>query len=626
MRYIAAVLLCALFALGLMPDAAHAQSVAPAAAPKFETEPFSGAELLNGKRITEAGCAVLPGAVWVAVDQQGECIRYYHSTTGGSGPEALVVFSAEVAATNGRGEVKPHEYYVKQTPAQMQDRSAGWSRSLRMPYLYLGRPGSYGSSGEFAKRRTAREIDLLSAALDAIKSRHGYARLHLAGYGESGHAAAALLARRSDLGCVVLASSLLSVRSRLAEAGRDQDYTGNKNPIDPATLVDQVVKRPDLRIIVVTDPDDVVISARSQTAYVRRASAAGLPVRQIFAAAPDSHAHELGRVSLSVAADCARGVGDDAIVSKYQNKVPEIPPDADDPPLNARTVLTHGVVVSESQCKRLPHAAWVRVDGTDYCVRYWISTAGGLKDEVVVFVHGDLGDNKAPDNLNRYSALMTAGRMQRDVQRWSRVYGGPYIAIGRLGAYGSSGEHRRQRRTLLEIRVVSAALDELKARHGFRRVHLAGQSGGAHTVAGLAQMRADIGCAVMASGVISVKTRARDLGRKIDAGIKGAYDPVDYVKAMQHQEGRRMIVMSDPDDQITSYRSQREFVERVRARNLPILHVGADSGAETFHGLHNESQSMGIDCAKNMDDDALIAKYQKKTAPTSGGVSAIRSP
>jgi pimeloyl-ACP methyl ester carboxylesterase len=292
--------------------------------------------------------------------------------------------------------------------------------------------------------------------------------------------------------------------------------------------------------------------------------------------------------------------------------------------LNARTVLTRGVVVSESQCKSLSYAAWVRVDGTGYCVRYWISTAGGAKDEAVVFVHGDLGDSKAPSNLNRYSALMTAGRMQRDVQRWSRVYGGPYIAIGRLGAYGSSGDHRK-RRSLLEIRVVSAALEELKARHGFRRLHLAGQSGGAHTVAGLAQTRADVGCAVMASGAISVKTRARDLGRTIDAGIKAAYDPVDHVKAMQQQEGRRMIVMSDPDDQNASYRSQREFVERVRTRNLPILHVSADSGAENFHGLHNESQSMAIDCAKNMDDDALTAKYQNKTAPPSGGVSAIRS-
>jgi pimeloyl-ACP methyl ester carboxylesterase len=624
MRYFARAFVCALFVLGLVREAAHAQSIAPTTAPKFETEPFSGAELVRGKRTTQAECAALPGAVWVTVDQQGECIRYYHSTAGGVGSEVVVFFSTEVASTNARGEVKPYDFYIKQTPAVLQERSAGWSRNLRMPYLYLARPGTYGSSGEYAKRRTPREIDLVSAALDATKSRLGYTRLHLAGSSEGGHAAAALLARRTDLGCVVLASSILSVRSGLAEAGWDQDVTGNKHPVDPVALVDQVVKRPGLRIIVVTDPDDIVISARSQTAYVRRASAAGLPVQQIFAAATDAGAHGLWRAGLSIAADCARGVKDDAMVSKYQNKVSETPPDADDPPLNAPGVLTRGVIVDESQCKTLRNAAWVRVDGTGYCVRYWISTAGGSKDEAVVFVHGDLGDPKTPGSLNRYSAHMTAGRMQRDVQRWSRLYGGPYIAIGRLGALGSSGDHRK-RRSLLEIRVVMAALDELKVRHGLKRFHLAGQSGGAHTVAGLAQMRADVGCAVMAAGGISQKTRMRDSGRKIDAGIKALYDPIDHVAAMQHQPGRRMIVMSDPDDQVVSFHSQREFAERVRAKGLPILHVSADSGTENFHGLHNESQSMAIDCAKDVDDSALIAKYQNKATAASGGVSAVRS-
>jgi pimeloyl-ACP methyl ester carboxylesterase len=623
MRHLVAVLLCALFVLGLAREGAHAQSSTPATAPAFETEPFSGTDLLRGKRITQAECAALPSAVWVAVDQQGECIRYYHSTAGGSGPEAVVYFSTEVASTNARGEVKPYDFYLKLTSATMQDQSARWSRSLRMPYLYLGRPGTYGSSGEYAKRRTAREIDLVSAALDAIKSRHGYTRLHLAGHSEGGHAAAALLARRTDLGCVALASSLLAVRSRLAEAGRDDDVTGNKHPVDPIALVHQVVKRPDLRIIVVTDADDVLISARSQTAYVRRAAAAGLPVQQIFAAAPDVYAHNLVRTGLSAAVDCARGVGDEAIVWKYQNKVPETPPDADDPALNAPAVLSRSVSISESECKTLRNAAWVRVDGTDYCVRYWISTAGGSKDEAVVFIHGDLGDAKTPGKLNTYSAAMTAGRMQRDVQRWSRVYGGPYIAIGRLGAHGSSGDHRK-RRSPLEIRVVMAALDELKPRHGLRRFHLAGQSGGAHTVAGLAQMRTDVGCAVMASGVISVKTRARDQGKQIDSRVKTVYDPLDYVAAMQHQQGRRMIVMSDPDDQIVSFRSQREFAERVKAKGLPILHVSADAGTESSHGFHNESQNMAIDCAKDMGDDALIAKYQNKAAPASRGLSASR--
>jgi dienelactone hydrolase len=623
MRHLAAVLVCALVVLGTARQAAHAQFTAPATVPNFETEPFSSSELLRGKRITQPECAALPGAVWVAVDQQGECIRYYHSTAGGSGPEAVVLVSSEVASTNARRELKPYDFYVKLSPAAMQDQSVRWSRSLRMPYIYLGRPGTYGSSGEYAKRRTDREIDLVSATLDAIKTRHGYARLHLAGYSEGGHAAAALLARRTDVRCVVLASSLLSVGSLLAESGRDQDVTGNKHPIDPVALVHQVVKRPDVRIIVMTDPDDVVISARSQTAYVRRASAAGLPVQQIFAAASDVNAHNLLRAGLSAAADCALGVRENAIVAKYQNKVPEIPPDADDPPLNTPAVLSHGIVVSEPQCENLLNAVRVRVDGAGYCVRYWMSTAGGSKDEAVVYIHGDLGDAKTPGQLNKYSAFMTAGRMQREVQRWSRLYGGPYIAIGRLGAFGSSGDHRK-RRSLLEIRVVIAALDELKVRHGLRRFHLAGQSGGAHTVAGLAQIRTDVGCAVMAAGVISLKTRARDQGRKIEAGIKALYDPLDHVAAMQPQPGRRMIVMSDPDDQIVSFRSQREFADRVRAKGLPILHVSADAGTESFHGLHNESQNMAIDCAKDMDDNALTGKYQNKAAPQSGGLSASR--
>src|SRR5260370_15492152 len=190
MRHCAGAFVCALFVLGLAREAAHAQSIAPTTAPNFETEPFSGAELLRGKRITEAECAALPGAVWVTVDQQGECIRYYHSTAGGVAPEAVVFFSTEVASTNARGEVKPYDFYVKQTPAAMQDRMAGWSRGLKMPYLYLGRPGTYGPSGEHAQQPTPREIDLISAALDAIKSPLGYSRLPLPGYIEGGHSTA----------------------------------------------------------------------------------------------------------------------------------------------------------------------------------------------------------------------------------------------------------------------------------------------------------------------------------------------------------------------------------------------------------------------------------------------------
>ena len=619
MRHLAVAVACASLAFALAGGMAHAQTATSTAASGFETVPFSGPELLSGKRITEADCAALAGAVWVVVDRQGECIRYYHSAASAAGREAVVFLSGDVVSTNARGEARPSSTYVKMTPETMQNGSASWSRSLGMPYLHLGRPGTYGSSGEHAKRRTAREIELVSAALDAIKVRHGYARLHVIGYAEGGHTAAALLPRRTDLGCVVLTSALVSVRDWLNEIGRSEDVTGNKNPLDPIALVDRVAKRPDLHVFVLTDPDDVVISARSQTSYVRRATAAGLPVRQVFIAAPDAQAHALWRAGREIAVGCAKGMSEDAIVAKYQNKTPERPPDADEPRLHAPDVLTRGIALTEVQCKVLAGALWLRIEGRTFCVRYWMSTAGGKTDDAMVFLEGDLGESdKENGKLNSHSAQATSASLQRRAHMWSRIYGGPYVFIARPGTFGSSGDHRRDRRTLLEVKVIMAALDALKGRYGFKRFHAVGQSGGGHTVAAMTQMREDMACAVMASGILSVKSRERDLGKTLGPKVLGSYDPIDFVAAMQHQSGRRMIVISDPDDRVASFRSQREFVQRIKAKGLPILHVAMAAGDEKFHGLASQGLQVAVDCARDLDDGALIAKHQTKTPPVAG--------
>jgi hypothetical protein len=615
MRQFGAAFALVLCALPLDRGRALAEAGAPAP-PAFETELFSGAELLAGKSMTEAQCATLPGAAWVVVDRRGACVRYYHSTAGGSGREALISLTVDVVSTNERGEARPLEFYLKESPALIEKASANWSRRFGLPYVLLGRPGTYGSSGEHAKRRTAHEVAVVSAGLDAIKARHGYTRLHLVGHGTAGHTAAALLPHRSDLGCVVLASALVSVKNYLAESGRNEDVTGNKKPLDPSTLVDLIVKRADLRILVLTDPDDVVISARSQTAYVKRLAAAGLPVRQIFVAASGPSAHNLYREANQVAAACAKGMDHERIVATYQNKVPEVAPDAPDPPLHSPAALARSATINESQCKALATMAlWVGVDGRGFCVRYWISTAGGKKDEATVYFGGDLGpyvNNRL--ELNRFSASVTAGGVQRSAHRWSRMLGGPYVVVGRLGTYGSSGDHR-ERRSWLEVRVATAALDGLKERYGFKRLHPVGQSGGAHTVAALAQMRSDIGCAVMASGALSVKSVRRDRGLPVTSKVKASYDPIDHVGTMQHHAGRRMIVMSDPDDAKASFRSQKEFVDRLKAKELPILHVTAAAGDRDFHGLASEGHRLAGDCAKGVDDDTLVARYQTKTAP-----------
>src|SRR5204863_1933337 len=117
------------------------------------------------------------------------------------------------------------------------------------------------------------------------------------------------------------------------------------------------------------------------------------------------------------------------------------------------------------------------------------------------------------------------------------------------------------------------------------------------------------------SGAISVKSMQRDYGRPVGANIKALYDPIDFVAKMQQRPALRMIVVSDPNDRWVSFHSQREFVERVRSRGLPILHITAAAGDEDFHGLASIGRRLATDCAKGVDDETLINRYQTKAAP-----------
>ncbi|MDB5602782.1 MAG: hypothetical protein JWN71_4826 [Xanthobacteraceae bacterium] len=621
--------------------------VTPPAAPGgYSEQPFSESELLAGKRMTEAECTAQPSAVWVMVGKTGECIAYYHavpaavatsavggaptasaatanaaagsatsaSATGGDAPSSVIVFiSSDVVLVNGRGEVKPFSFYAKTTPNRTQVESANWSRGLRLPYLMIARPGTYGSSGNHVERRSEREIAVVSAALDAIKARHNYQRLHLAGYAEGAHTAAMLMTRRDDLGCVVLASGLLSIKQYLAEQGRTADWTGNKNPLDPAGTRDRIVRQSALRVLVMTDPDDLVISARSQTAYVRHLD--GLPIRQIFSAAPDPGAHGLLNQARQMTADCAKGLSDDSIRQKYENKVPAEPPDADDPPLHRPDTLRRELSISEAQCGALKTALWLTVDGRKLCIRYWMSAAGSTRTEPLVFFDGDLGSN---DNgrlaLNPAAERVSAGQIQRIAHLWSRNYGGPYVELARVGTLGSSGSHTKDRRTLFEVRVAMAALDALKAKFGWTRLHVVGQSGGGHTVAGLARQRDDIGCAVMASGAIAVKLSHLYRGAVVGDIIRSKYDPYDQILDKPYPPKLRMIVMSDPNDRIVSYASQAAFVTLAKLHNASILHLLTDASDKDHHGLAGAGIRAATDCAKGVNDQELIKLHQNTTA------------
>ena len=152
---------------------------------------------------------------------------------------------------------------------------------------------------------------------------------------------------------------------------------------------------------------------------------------------------------------------------------------------------------------------------------------------------------------------------------------------------------------LLDVRVAMAAADTLKRHYGFKRFHLVGQSGGGHAVAGLVQLRSDIGCAVIASGGTSLRSSQRDSGHPF-VGKHRFYDPIDHVNTMRQRPGLRLFVVSDRKDKLVSYHSQLGFVERVRAHNFPITHEIATATDKSSHGLFALGHQIADNCTHDL--------------------------
>ena len=60
-------------------------------------------------------------------------------------------------------------------------------------------------------------------------------------------------------------------------------------------------------------------------------------------------------------------------------------------PLASDRDMVTGVSVTEADCRALSGRLWVRAENRGFCVRFWLSTAGGGKDEALVAFDGDIG-------------------------------------------------------------------------------------------------------------------------------------------------------------------------------------------------------------------------------------------
>lgn len=282
---------------------------------------FPVTELLEGSESSEAQCATLPFAVWVMVDGKGDCIRYYAGGLKATNPDMLVFFHGDRMALNG-GSQRAIGSYGRQSPAGLERDAALWSSQARgLPFLFVGRPGTHGSSGNHAERRRPREVKLMTAALDAIKARHGVQRYHLSGQSGGGHIAGAMLNMRQDVECAAIASGAVAVWKRIELlGGRSRDTTGYSDPYDPVKEVSRIRRAPPPRIFVLSDPEDRTVPFGSQEHYVSRLLEARLAPVHVLAIAPDPGRHALAHLSRPAIRWCAQGVPTEEIRRRLEDQ------------------------------------------------------------------------------------------------------------------------------------------------------------------------------------------------------------------------------------------------------------------------------------------------------------------
>lgn len=257
-------------------------------------------------------------AVWVTVRSRGWCLRYYAVglKPDGANPLAAAWLHGDIVGSrNGTG---PAGHQQGLGPAAMVEQERGLSQTFHTPFIFLARPGAYGSSGNHRiLASTKLEADLVAAEVDVLTSRYQIGSWVIGGHSGGGTDTAAILARRRDVRCAVISSGAPAYNAYLIAHHRpDRITSGNLNAIDD---VGKIPRSTDLRVIVMGDPRDKNVFWSVQRLYFdvlerRGVRVALLPLER--GRPPEFHS----LVSLAEAATglCAEGVPTPEIEARLQ--------------------------------------------------------------------------------------------------------------------------------------------------------------------------------------------------------------------------------------------------------------------------------------------------------------------
>ena len=265
--------------------------------------------------------------------------------------------------------------------------------------------------------------------------------------------------------------------------------------------------------------------------------------------------------------------------------------------------MLRGIAITHAQCDATAQTFWLHVHERDFCVRYYLSTAGGEGSRPVVFLQGDqLG------KFNVKTWVWTDTTEAKDVDSEDLVKFADGISkftkttaiyLARVGVDGTSGSHLA-RKSLLEFDLMNAALDALKQRHGFEGFHLAGQSGGSLLVSGLAELRHDIGCLVIGSGRII----SPELPKSKDPA-RSPFDPTLSISQLVQNRALRPFVVTDKSDKRVPVAQQVGLVDRLRKAGRQVPQFFVEATDDLRHGVGPYTELVVAGCVLGRPDEEI---------------------
>ena len=315
-----ALVLIALMASAWLPNAALAQI--------SEDEEFSDRDIQDGKRTSREQCEATRDAVWVEHRESSECIRYYPSANVTGAKHAAFFFHGD--RLDGRFVIGGGASVSR--PSALRKESEGLARVNGVPYIFVGRPGVYGSSGRHTERRSPKEYLSLNAAVDAIKARYGLERVSLAGQSGGASSVGALLTLgRSDVACAVASSGGFDTLSRSADIAartgaqfRGCDAHGLCGAYNVIDHVGGVAASEPRRIFIVGDPQDSNTVFKYQQAFADKLAAAGHAVTVVEAEGRGPARHGLAHMANRVLGWCNAGFDSERIKALARSNAPAL--------------------------------------------------------------------------------------------------------------------------------------------------------------------------------------------------------------------------------------------------------------------------------------------------------------